>query len=67
MLFVVFMGRTILNNSYLGRPVLFWVYFHWRHPFEFDIVDLQRSADRTSAPLALVQRALFKATSVSQA
>jgi len=67
MLSVVFMGRTILNNSYLGWSILFWEYFDWGHPFEFNIIDLQRSAHWTSAPLALVQSALFKATSISQA
>ena len=67
MLFVVFMSRTILNNSYLGWSILFWEYFRWCHPFEFNIIDLQRSTDWASAPLALVQSTLFKATGISQA
>lgn len=67
MLFVVFMGRTILNNSYLGWSILFWEYFYRCYPFEFNIIDLQRSTDWTSAPLALIQSALFKATGIRQA
>lgn len=61
------MGCTILNNSYLGWSILFWEHFYWSYPFEFDIIDLQRSTDWTSAPLALIQSALFKATGIRQA
>ena len=67
MLFVVPMGRTILNNSYLGGSVLFWEYFHRCNPFELNVIDLQRSTGWASASLALVQSTLFKATDISQA
>jgi len=66
-LFVVAMGRTILNNSYLGGSILFWEYFYRGNPFELHVIDLQRSTGWTSASLTLIQSPLFKATGISQA
>ena len=66
-LFVVAMGRTILDNSYLGGSILFWEYFYRGNPFELHVIDLQRSTGWTSASLTLIQSTLFKATGISQA
>ena len=34
---VVFVGRAVLDDLYLGWAILFWEYFGWRHPLEFGL------------------------------
>lgn len=39
-LFMMSVSCTILNDSYLCWAILFWKHFNWRHPFEFNIINL---------------------------